>query len=667
MPPALMEPMTIVSAGSSVSPSRFGPRCPRCTKSRRKRALQVLVGVLAVAVVVVVIDQLVRPYSQLHTVAFVWKDERIREEDGRTGHMSACDPSVCPLPPPTDGIATQKTGAAQELLRDRNNSVIEAIIAEHGGQPFADALGRAVWWGSSGSAPNRLGELLYSGVSGNNVTVTLVGGSASCIEPGFLASFAKRLADFASGLNVHIRHFNPSAGATSSVWGAVELEALVPPETDVLLWEFNLNDWNGPIGALLPRRAYAQQAIELFIRRLHVLFARNSNRRIVPVLGMISLWGSDFPRCFPSCGHDPTYSSYLQVVHHYLAENTTENATENASENTAENAATAAGGGSALLRDVFTVDARALVAHLAQARPERYTQSAMFQGKVDPHPSSYGAGLIGDALFVSAMLSSNMSASGGTRSFIAESAAYYSTRTRTTGSTTTTVSESRNWVVAFSPEAAHHPLLARLLDLNHLISAYYYGKPRFGDAAVALSIAQRQLAGSGGGGGAGGLIAGRRKDKWGRQDTPWVIDVPSCSQQQGPPTARYLSYDLLAPRWATCDVGFVGIVVNVDPRLPDGGIVWNTEQTVEMWRRVFWLFEDYGRVYEVRLNGMLMRAQTGADLRGQHAGLLTRGGNEPSAWFVADRDGAAGAADRGCRIDICKRRDDFALGGIVVV
>lgn len=79
-----------------------------------------------------------------------------------------------------------------------------------------------------------------------NLTITSLGGSASAWRNNYgfhLASLLKR--ELVKRGATDVRFFNPSHGYTGSDWGSLYLDSLVPHDTDVLLWEFAINDWPG--------------------------------------------------------------------------------------------------------------------------------------------------------------------------------------------------------------------------------------------------------------------------------------------------------------------------------------------------------------------------------------------------------------------------------------
>jgi len=125
----------------------------------------------------------------------------------------------------------------------------------HGGattREWASAIANAsllndsgkIWWQSAGFG-SALRTLLRQAQKGkSNFTVATLGGSASAFRPN-LGDFLRGHLDVDLGgtTNASRAHsFNPSHGYSGSDWGALFMDSLVPPDTDLLIWEFAIND-----------------------------------------------------------------------------------------------------------------------------------------------------------------------------------------------------------------------------------------------------------------------------------------------------------------------------------------------------------------------------------------------------------------------------------------
>lgn len=182
---------------------------------------------------------------------------------------------------------------------------------------------RGLWQSNYDSTSRWLLEELLEGR--RNLTITSLGGSASAWRNNYgfhLASHLER--DFvrpraAPHSQARVRFFNPSHGYTGSDWASLYLDTLVPPETDVLLWEFAVNDWPGQ-GSLrlldpgwpgLKATTWHSEAMELFVRRAFALNPRMT-------LGLVFLWQPQAARCWPRCEHDDrVWRDNLEVMRHY--------------------------------------------------------------------------------------------------------------------------------------------------------------------------------------------------------------------------------------------------------------------------------------------------------------------------------------------------------------
>ena len=155
-----------------------------------------------------------------------------------------------------------------------------------------------------------------------NVTITLTGGSSSAKIKGFAYFLAQRMAtalsedateeaecDFSSTWLCHVAKNRSRAasasppqvievvpasqGHTGTDFAAVLMDALVPQRTDILLWEFVINDWQPHIG----NRAFLPTALAIYVRRA---LAINPHMVII----FLHLWAPLARSCWPRCnGH----------------------------------------------------------------------------------------------------------------------------------------------------------------------------------------------------------------------------------------------------------------------------------------------------------------------------------------------------------------------------
>ena len=144
-------------------------------------------------------------------------------------------------------------------------------------------------------------------------TITTLGGSASAFRPtyaDFLADLLERAA-YAHGMRIALRTANPSHGYTGSDWAASYLDSLIPGDTDLLLWEFAINDWpgQGPLSTLndpnstwpgLRSKTWHAEAFELFVARAAALNTRRGSDQQI-AFGFVFLWQPQAALCWPHC------------------------------------------------------------------------------------------------------------------------------------------------------------------------------------------------------------------------------------------------------------------------------------------------------------------------------------------------------------------------------
>jgi len=169
------------------------------------------------------------------------------------------------------------------------------------------ASSSAVWWQSRKFAKSDRLRAALEGRRPINLTVTTLGGSASAFTPNYGSFLAEELQQELSSQRVSVRCINPSHGYTGSDWAALFMDSLVPPDTDVLIWEFAVNDWPGHRPVVdkeagtarwpgLRAATWHEDAFHLYIRRALALM---DTRRVA--LGFVFLWQPEASRCFPSC------------------------------------------------------------------------------------------------------------------------------------------------------------------------------------------------------------------------------------------------------------------------------------------------------------------------------------------------------------------------------
>ena len=170
-----------------------------------------------------------------------------------------------------------------------------------------------IWWQSHAFGA-MIHKMLPSVRHGQrNLTVTTLGGSSSAFQPNYGTHLSRELQDeLGKG---RVRLVNPSHGYTGSDWAALYLDSLVPPDTDILLWEFAINDWPGagPASRLDPSWPglrsieWHKAAFDLFLRRVSSWALRRPAPRATPhgraplAVGAVMLWQPQASYCWPHC------------------------------------------------------------------------------------------------------------------------------------------------------------------------------------------------------------------------------------------------------------------------------------------------------------------------------------------------------------------------------
>ena len=178
---------------------------------------------------------------------------------------------------------------------------------------YADAWGALRWlehtvaqpdaWCASVYDPGIMQQwarvLRLAAEEGREVFITSLGGSSSAVRINHAAHTAAALKLLLQkqgrhGGDVNVTHVGASQGSTHTEWGAWHMDALVPSRTDILVWEYALNDdipaWSTAAAPLQQR----QHALEFFVAR-----ARAINPRIVLVF--LFLWQNTAAKCWPRC------------------------------------------------------------------------------------------------------------------------------------------------------------------------------------------------------------------------------------------------------------------------------------------------------------------------------------------------------------------------------
>jgi len=121
-----------------------------------------------------------------------------------------------------------------------------------------------------------------------------VGGSASAVKQnyGFYVAeeLSRRLGGSLASSNASVVSRNPSAGATGSDWASMMLDSLVDADADMIIWEFEINDWHLHDLKSMTRAAYHVAVVRLFLERAAWLFPNAS-------IGMVFLWQQNSGLC----------------------------------------------------------------------------------------------------------------------------------------------------------------------------------------------------------------------------------------------------------------------------------------------------------------------------------------------------------------------------------
>eukprot|EP00421_Protoceratium_reticulatum_P001243 CAMPEP_0168362188 /NCGR_PEP_ID=MMETSP0228-20121227/3049_1 /TAXON_ID=133427 /ORGANISM="Protoceratium reticulatum, Strain CCCM 535 (=CCMP 1889)" /LENGTH=464 /DNA_ID=CAMNT_0008374881 /DNA_START=144 /DNA_END=1538 /DNA_ORIENTATION=- len=302
--------------------------------------------------------------------------------------------------------------------------------------------------------------------------ITSIGGSASCYEPTYLRRMAARLRK----QNVTIQDFNPSQGYTGSTWGALMADSLMPPDSDVVLWEMIINDRKPESTGMNPTE-YHKKVFELFVRRV---LAVNPQA----IIGMVGLWrpGSaachDEPEFKPQknnvsilnawpCAHDSDhFNELLEVVAHY--------------------------------KDVgfFGVDVNKLAQSLGLNR-----KAVLRDGH---HPTPKLHELIGESLFIHTLLPSE--SYGGPMNNAILQREENTHLTNRVGLSTAVLTE----------DELKSELLSALWDVQNAVQSLLYAEPQFGIQTVHMEVDNPSSD-----------DVGRASSE--RNDRKHVIDITKCS------------------------------------------------------------------------------------------------------------------------------------------
>ena len=211
---------------------------------------------------------------------------------------------------------------------------------------FARAWAACSWSSSAPGVLRRaLANLILVQAKKRPITVSSVGGSPSAFTSTYLHRFTRRLELLLQNHHHHrdaainrppplppppptpsvVSWTNPSQGYSGSVWGGLHLDALLRPDTDLVFWEFSINDWfpehatsttlhlndHGPSWEPV-RRRWHRQAFEVFLRR-----ALSFNPRVI--IGLVLLWQPCARKCWPRCpGQDEEFVDVVrEVAAHY--------------------------------------------------------------------------------------------------------------------------------------------------------------------------------------------------------------------------------------------------------------------------------------------------------------------------------------------------------------
>ena len=144
-------------------------------------------------------------------------------------------------------------------------------------------------------------------ILGRNFTLTTLGGSVSATRFNYAHHMARRLRREGR----HVTVLNPSQGYTGSDWAAMFMGSLVHPTTDVLIWEYVINDQPWYVSA--DADTWSRLVFDLYMRRAFAL------RRNL-LVGCLFLWVPKAANCWPHCRNDrQAWQANLQLLQRYGA------------------------------------------------------------------------------------------------------------------------------------------------------------------------------------------------------------------------------------------------------------------------------------------------------------------------------------------------------------
>jgi len=204
-----------------------------------------------------------------------------------------------------------------DVVSDISLGIISEVEAKRG-KAYPSAWRASVWWSSE--LPRRMRNALQLlCVDGKNLTIALVGGSSSAPQQSWLYHLGWKLkmslemvcAEQGLKLRGHLLLLNPSQGDTTSVWGALYLDTLIPEGTDIILWEYTINDSIMSSQAEVSPSDLRRRVFEVFLRRA---VSRNPHL----MLGMISTWPQNASTCWPCASASESYKDLIWVARGYL-------------------------------------------------------------------------------------------------------------------------------------------------------------------------------------------------------------------------------------------------------------------------------------------------------------------------------------------------------------
>jgi len=207
--------------------------------------------------------------------------------------------------------------ATIDPVSDLSLGIISELEGKRG-KAYPRAWRDSVWWSSEFPMRMRHALQLYC-LDGKNLTIALVGGSSSAPQQSWLYHLGWKLqmsletvcAEQGSKITGHLLLLNPSQGDTTSVWGALYLDTLIPESTDIILWEYTINDSIMSSLAEVSPSDLRRRVFEVFLRRA---VSRNPHL----MLGMISTWPKNASACWPCASASESYQDLLWVARGYL-------------------------------------------------------------------------------------------------------------------------------------------------------------------------------------------------------------------------------------------------------------------------------------------------------------------------------------------------------------